>query len=490
MKKSFIMWFAILACAASLGFAQNVSSSLRATVLDSSAAAVPGAECILTNQGTGAALNTRSDSQGSCSFNIIPAGNYSFSAQAKGFKAIAIKDIAVEAGATRTLGSLTLEVGAMTETVQVTGEVSQINLATAEKAGTITMTQLQNVAVKGRDMFAYMMTIPGIVDNMSQGRETTSPDSLRGTFINGSRENAKNYSVDGITDLDTGSNNTLQFEPNMDSIAEVKVLTSNFQAEYGRNGGGVITVVTRGGGKDFHVAAYDTYRHESLNANSFWNNRQGTAKSPYRYRITGYNVGGPIYIPGKFNTKKEKLFFFWDQEYTGQRKDYGTRYVTMPTALERAGDFSKSVTGSGTLIKITDPTNPGVQFPGNIIPKSRFSTLGMAMINFLPMPNLHGSERRAGQQLKLPEFLCRRVSQTRGHGPHRLQRHAHHAGLLALHPGQRRTAGALRPVGERQRELLPDPDHLRRSWKGPRRTRDLEHYSDDGERVHLREESQ
>ncbi|MEO8373352.1 MAG: hypothetical protein ABI806_29475, partial [Candidatus Solibacter sp.] len=212
------------------------------------------------------------------------------------------------------------------------------------------------------------------------------------TFINGSRENSKNYAVDGITNLDTGSNNTLQFEPNMDSIAEVKVLTSNFQAEYGRNGGGVITVVTRGGGKDYHVSAYDTYRHESLNANSFWNNRQSTAanpvnKSPYRYRITGYNVGGPIYLPGKFNTKKDKLFFFWDQEYTGQRKDYGTRYITVPTAAERGGDFSKSVTGSGTAIKITDPLTNGVQFPGNIIPANRMSTLGKAMVNFLPTAN-------------------------------------------------------------------------------------------------------
>ena len=248
------------------------------------------------------------------------------------------------------------------------------------------MTQLQNVAVKGRDMFAYMTTIPGIVDNMSQGRETTSPDSLRGTFINGSRENSKNYAVDGITNLDTGSNNTLQFEPNMDSIAEVKVLTSNFQAEYGRNGGGVITVITRGGGTDFHVSAYDTYRHESLNANSFWNNRTNVAKAPYRYRITGYTVGGPIFIPKKFNTKRDKLFFFWNQEYTGQRKDYGTRLQTMPTAAERAGDFSKSVTSSGSAIVIKDPLN-GVQFPGNIVPKTRFSTLGLSMLNFLPLPN-------------------------------------------------------------------------------------------------------
>ena len=196
-------------------------------------------------------------------------------------------------------------------------------------------------------MFAYMTTIPGIVDNLSQGRETTSPDSLRGTFINGSRENSKNYAVDGITNLDTGSNNTLQFEPNMDSIAEVKVLTSNFQAEYGRNGGGVITVITRGGGRDFHASAYDTYRHESLNANSFWNNRTNVAKAPYRYRITGYTVGGPVFIPKKFNTKRDKLFFFWNQEYTGQRKDYGTRLRPCRPRRNARGDFSKSVTSSG-----------------------------------------------------------------------------------------------------------------------------------------------
>ena len=384
--KKFSKLIAILACAASLAFAQNVSSSLRAIVLDSSSAAVPGAECAITNQNTGAVLTIKSDGQGSCVFNIIPGGAYTFTVQATGFKALSVKNVAVEAGATRTLGNLTLEVGALTESVQVTGEVSQINLATAEKSGTISMTQLQNVAVKGRDMFAYMITIPGIVDNMSQGRETTSPDSLRGTFINGSRENAKNYAVDGITNLDTGSNNTLQFEPNMDSIAEVKVLTSNFQAEYGRNGGGVITVITRGGGHDFHISAYDTYRHESLNANSFWNNRTGVAKAPYRYRITGYTVGGPIFIPKKFNTKRDKLFFFWNQEYTGQRKDYGTRLSTMPTTDERNGDFSKSVTTSGTKITILDPLTQ-IAFPGNIVPKNRFSTLGMAMLNFLPTPN-------------------------------------------------------------------------------------------------------
>jgi hypothetical protein len=173
----------------------------------------------------------------------------------------------------------------------------------------------------------------------------------------------------------------------MDSIAEVKVLTSNFQAEYGRNGGGVITVITRGGGTDFHVSAYDTYRHESLNANSFWNNRTKVAKAPYRYRITGYTVGGPVFIPKKFNTRRDKLFFFWNQEYTGQRKDYGTRLQTMPTAAERAGDFSKSVTSSGSPIVIKDPLN-GVQFPGNIVPTARLSPIVQKLRQYYPTPTL------------------------------------------------------------------------------------------------------
>jgi hypothetical protein len=172
----------------------------------------------------------------------------------------------------------------------------------------------------------------------------------------------------------------------MDAIAEVKVLTSNYQAEFGRNSGGTITVITKSGSKDLHVTAYDTYRNEELNANGFWNNRQSVARTPYRYRITGYTVGGPVFIPKKFNRNRDKLFFFWSQEYTGQRKNYGTNYLTVPTALERSGDFSKSLDSSGKLITIYDPITQ-TPMAGNVIPKNRFSTLGSAILNFFPLPN-------------------------------------------------------------------------------------------------------
>ncbi|MBZ5625775.1 MAG: carboxypeptidase regulatory-like domain-containing protein, partial [Acidobacteriia bacterium] len=384
--KKILASIVLFLCATSLALAQNVSSSVRANIVDITTASVVGAECLLTNQATGAVATVKSDGEGSCVFNIVLAGTYDFMVKATGFKTLESKGIVVTAGQVRTLGNLTLEVGALTEKVEVSGAVSQIQLATGEKSGTIDQSQLQNIAVKGRDLYAYMVTIPGIVDDGSQGRETTTPDSQRGSYINGGRQNQKNFTLDGVTAMDTGSNETLQFEPNMDAIAEIKVLTSNYQAEYGRNSLGTVSVITKGGQKDFHATAYDYYRHESLNANSWGNNKTNTAKSPYRYRITGYSIGGPVYIPKLFNKGRDKLFFFWDQEYTGMRKNYGTQLVHTPTQDERNGDFSHSVNSAGQLITIYDPLTQQ-PFSGNIVPKTRFSTLGSAMLNFFPLPN-------------------------------------------------------------------------------------------------------
>ena len=384
---------AILLIAAGVAAAQNVSSSIRGVIADRTGASVVNAECLLTNQATGAILTVRSASDGGCIFpNVLP-GTYNLAVRASGFRTTETKDIVVTSGQVRSLGQLTLEVAGVTETLSVNAEVAQIQLSSAEKSGTIDTAQLQNIAVKGRDFFALLNTVPGVVDNFSQARETSSPDSIRGTFINGQRENQKNLAIDGITDLDTGSNSTVHFQPNMDSISEIKVLSSNYQAEFGRNGGGVITVITKGGSKDFHGTGYWFYRHESLNSNSFFNNRNSVPKNPYRYRINGYTIGGPVYIPGRFNTSKEKLFFFWSQEYVGIKKDYGTRWANMPTPLERDGDFSQSFDSSGRRIDIRDPLT-GQFFAGNVIPKSRFNAMGLKILNFFPMPNWRDPDPR------------------------------------------------------------------------------------------------
>lgn len=366
--------------------AQNVSSAITGVLVDSTGAAIVGAECTLTSQSTGASQTMKTASDGGFTFPNLLAGRYTLTARMAGFKMLESREIVVTSGETRALNRITMQVGEVRESVTVEAEATAIQTSSSEKSGVITGSQLNDIAVRGRDFFTYLATIPGVVDNFSQRRETSSPDSIRGTFINGGRENQKNLTVDGVTDLDTGSNGTVHFQPNMDSIAEIKVMTSNYQAEFGRNGAGVITVISKGGARDFHGSGYYFYRHENLNANSFFNNRTGTRKNPYRYRINGYSIGGPVYIPKKWNTDRSKLFFFWSQEYVGMRKDYGTRFANMPTELERKGDYSRSYDVNGALIPVKDPTT-GQNFPGNVIPSNLFNSLGQKMLSFFPLPN-------------------------------------------------------------------------------------------------------
>ena len=218
------------------------------------------------------------------------------------------------------------------------------------------------------------------------GSQTLDIGSIGGLSLNGNRAGSNNVAVDGVTALNTGNNTNLMYEPNLDSIGEVKVLTSNYQAEYGRMGGGQILIITKSGTKSFHGTAYDYYRHEDLNANDFFANRTGTPRSPYRYRVTGYSLGGPIFIPHTFNTSRDKLFFFFSQDFTGTRSNPGTKLVTIPTALERNGDFSQSRDVNGALISIKDPTT-GKPFPGNMVPPDRINPNGQGLLNAFPLPN-------------------------------------------------------------------------------------------------------
>jgi hypothetical protein len=385
MKRSLAVLFALL-LATGASFAQSVSSSLNGMVADSSGAALPGATCTLTREGTGAQLAAVSGAEGQFTFPNVPAGVYTLRVEHPGFKALELKSIAVASSEIRSLGRLTLEIGEVRDSVSVTAEATPLQLSSAERSGIVTGSQLNELALKGRDFFALLQTIPGVVDTALDSREVTSNQPQRGIYINGTRENQKNVSVDGVTAMDTHSNGSTTFQPNMDSIAEVRILTSNYQAEYGRNAGGAISAITKSGTSQFHGSAYEFYRHESLNAANFFSNRSNTPKQPYRYRITGYSLGGPAYLPHTFNTNKDKLFFFWSQEFTGVKTDYGAVFANTPTEAERNGDFSQSFDVNGQLIRIIDPTT-GQQFAGNRIPASRISRLGQSMLKFFPLPN-------------------------------------------------------------------------------------------------------
>ncbi len=381
---------------------QTVSSQLQGTVVDPASAVVPGAAVTVTSDDRGITRTATTDSAGVFRFLDLAPGTYSVTVHATGFKGFTQNGIVLVANETRQIGKMELSIGNTSETVTVTAEAASIQLASSEKASAIEGNQLSNVTLRGRDIFGYLKLIPGVVDNSYNGtnagnRDVTSPNAIRGITINGNTS-ALNFAVDGITDIDTGSNSTLHYEPNADAVQEMKVLTSNYQAEFGRNSGGTITVVTKNGTQQFHGSFVWNHRNEGFNANQWENNRNGrnaqnVPNSPiakYRFNVETYTIGGPIYIPKHFNTAKNKLFFFWSQEYTGQYVGGGSQTKYTPTALERQGNFSQSFQNNGTLVPIIDPTT-GAAFPGNIIPANRITPLGQSMLNFFPLPNFAGT---------------------------------------------------------------------------------------------------
>jgi hypothetical protein len=375
----------ILGSASAL-FSQTVTSSILGTIVDPAGSVVPAAEVRLSNEGT-AGLNTATtDSSGLFRIANIQAGTYSVNVQAKGFKALTVTGIEVGASETRDLGRLTLTLGNITDSITVTGEVAAIETASSDRAPLVDFHEFNVVAIKGRDMMSYMKLLPGVIDTATS-RDATGGSILGGLTFSGNT-GIVGMSVDGATDIDTGCSSCFaHFEPNIDSISEIKVLTSNFAAEYGRNSGATISVTTKSGTQEFHGTGWWTHRHEGLNANQFFNNQTGLPLPRYRYNIAGWSFGGPVYIPRLFNTKKTKIFAFGSQEYTRQLLNFANQYRTMPSSLERTGDFSQSFAQGGSLIVIKDPQNNLAPFPGNVIPQNRINGWGQAMLNFFPLPN-------------------------------------------------------------------------------------------------------
>jgi hypothetical protein len=317
---------------------------------------------------------------------VLP-GTYTVSVEAMGFKKYLQSGIVLDVNTKLGLPPIGLAVGAAGESVTVEANAVQLQTVTAERAGVVDGQQIVDIALNGRNFNNLLRTVPGA-------------DADGTISINGQRTDQANFTVDGQTVIDTGVNVQTGFgyRISVDAMAEFKVSSNAMSAEFGRNSGAQIQVVTKSGAHDFHGGAYWFKRGEFMNANSFVNNAspvlvngQSAAQFPiYRYMTLGYNIGGPIFIPGVFNRDRQKLFFFISQEWNRQITPNTPRQITVPTALERQGNFSQTRDASGTLVPIIDPTT-GQQFPNNIIPASRFNQFGQAILNYLPMPNVFGN---------------------------------------------------------------------------------------------------
>jgi hypothetical protein len=398
---------------ANVAFAQTTSGSIAGSITDPSKAAIANATVKIMDEAKGFTLTAETDSEGRFVFPQLPPSTYKLTAEAPGFKKLERTDIVLAANDKLTLGDLTVEVGATSETVTIVAGATQVQAESAERSYAIQGAAIQNIAVNGRGFTPLASLAPGVIFNTNTG----SADTVQNIFANGLRGSANNLQLDGISIVDTGNNGTL-LNISLDSISEFKVLTSNYQAEYGRAAGAQISAVTRGGSRDFHGSFYAFRRHDGMNANTWINNRDSTAtarinKPRLDQRDIGYTIGGPVYIPKVFNEDKQKLFFFFSQEHQKRFIPPAARVlVTVPTALERTGDFSKSVDNSGNpfpfirdsqasgLCQATPPNpTPGVNYQaacfqsGGVlgrIPANRLYALGLNILNIYPLPNTTG----------------------------------------------------------------------------------------------------
>ncbi len=363
----------------------TVTGSITGNVMDASGQGVPNAKITLTSISTSGVRTAAANDVGVFTLQAVQPDTYNLRVEQKGFKAYSRNGIPVSANEHVALGDVTLQVGDVTETISVTGESAQVQTSSSEHSAELTTTQLQNLTAKGREVVSMLRTIPGVQYQADQdstgGSYGTGTPNIAGTF-----SGTNILAVDGVVSNDQGTPNIFSSVTTLDAIGEVKVLVNSYQAEYAGNGGPIVQVVTRGGTREYHGSAYEYIRNDALNANDFFNNRNAVRRPRYRYNTFGGSLGGPVYIPGHWNQGKTKMFAFYNLEQALISTPGALNSYTMPTALERQGDFSQTLDVSGKVIPITDTLN-GVQFPGNVIPKSRLNPNGQALMNILPQPN-------------------------------------------------------------------------------------------------------
>jgi len=358
--------------------AQTHFASLTGTVISKDGNPLPKVELVATNQATQVTYTGRSNDAGLYTISALPIGTYKLRAQAPSFQTYETNIIKLESGQTARV-DITMQVGGVAESVEVTGVAPILQTQDAVVGDVISGTTIQNMPLNGRNFSQLSLLLPGVIttepDSFTQPKNTGSGRP----FVNGQREQENNYMLDGV-DMNEAIDNLLPYQPSPDALAEVRVETNNYSAEFGNVAGAIVGSTIKSGTNEFHGNVFEYWRDSSLAANSWDNNRVTPAakKAELSQHIFGATLGGPIV--------KNKVFFFGD--YQGFiRNRPGELVRTVAPVAYRNGDFS----GAGVTIR--DPLT-GQPFPGNQIPTSRFSPIARAVLanqTLYPLPNRPGT---------------------------------------------------------------------------------------------------
>src|SRR6266550_3138852 len=339
---------------AALAVAQSVTGSISGTVTDATGGVVVGASVTLHSDQTGTARTATTGEDGRFSFAALQPGAYSLTVEQPGFQRLERKNAVLTANENLALGELGLQAGQVTETVTVTGEGQLVEKESSDLTARLTSDQLSLISTKGRDVTSLLRLLPGTSNNddiegVGDGFGTDLPN------VAGARGRSAVASIDGLNAAEPSGSNKLSMTISQDAVAEVKVLRNNYAAEYGNNGGALINLVSKGGGKDFHGSAYYFLRNEALNASNFFNNKTNLKRPLYRHNIWGFNAGGPVPLPkfgeGARSIVKDKAFFFFSLE--------------KPHTIIPTGRINKS--GQALLSYFPLPNSPTATNPGRYV---------------------------------------------------------------------------------------------------------------------------
>jgi hypothetical protein len=368
-------------------WAQNSFGSIVGTVTDSSGSSIPSAAVSLTNNRTGDHRTAQTSSEGSFQFLNLPPDHYQIEIGKQGFKQLKRDDIELQVQASVRVDAA-LQVGDVNQTVEVAAQTPLLQTENSSLGTVVDKREVQEMPLNGRNVINLVTLVPGVV---AQGDAMNNPTGQNifsfGNFqIDGAIAGSNATFFDGAT-LNVSASSLIALIPTQDATQEFKVETNALGPEFGRFAGGVINLVSKSGSNGFHGSAYEFLRNKVLNANTFFNNEKGQPTPAFTQNQYGVNVGGPI--------KKDKTFFFVGWE--GFRQRYGVPFTeSVPTNLQRVGNFSQTYTANGALIPIYDPTSPIVngsrsQYPGNIIPTSKLDPVALKLANFWGQPNAAGT---------------------------------------------------------------------------------------------------
>jgi hypothetical protein len=389
--KDSILLLCVFLVGASVLVAQTYKGTISGSVTDPSGAAVPGATLLLTNTATAEVRTTVSEADGRYAFAQLNPSVYSLQVTKTGFRDYVATEIQLNASQAREV-NVSLVVGQARQTVEVTAGVGLMDTQTANQSVTLNNVLVEELPAQARDPLVLFEFQAGAVAPRT-GVSTSDSDENQNRFeINGAGDEQVLVLIDGVPDA-TGDWGGAISVPSVDSVQQFQVIRNAYDARYSRTRGGVVNIVTKGGTEHFHGTGFEYLQNSSLNANSFFNNKNHVAKTPYRRNFFGGNFGGPI-------LKKYRLFGFFGVEALREAAP-GSITATMPTALERQGNFSNSYNADGTQILIYDPAssvlNPATgsytrtAFPGDQVPASEISPIAKNVLGLLPSPNVPGT---------------------------------------------------------------------------------------------------